>query len=305
MISRFARGAEAVEFTNGEDVTIVEAAGSFDDDVRRAQVFETVRQHLDKERTLVPLGIKVLSLFFIDKVANYRAFDEQGNPTLGPIGQWFGGRLHTQLAAQPRYAKLTLPPVEEAHDGYFSVDNKGVYKDSRGTGETDSSTYDLIMREQGAPAVRGDVTEVHLQPLRSGKGGTTPNVFQICTLNDSRSTDRKRQEIGRGLRLPVNQDGDRSHDPQINRLTIIANQAYDQFARGVSQAEYEEDTGQRFGIVPKGRRSPSSASLSSPASRPLSSDRAGTIRNPGVDPPTRSGLPRPGRFSPAEVQPGR
>ena len=245
----FRPGAEAVEFTNGEDVTIAEAAGSFDDDVRRAQVFETVRQHLDKERTLVPLGIKVLSLFFIDKVANYRAFDEQGNPTLGPIGQWFED-AYTELAAQPRYAKLTLPPVEEAHDGYFSVDNKGVYKDSRGTGETDSSTYDLIMRDKERLLSAETSLRFIFSHSALREGWDNPNVFQICTLNDSRSTDRKRQEIGRGLRLPVNQDGDRSHDPQINRLTIIANEAYDQFARTL-QAEYEEDTGQRFGIVPK------------------------------------------------------
>ncbi len=89
----------------------------------------------------------MLSLFFIDKVANYRAFDEQGNPTLGPIGRWFE-EAYGELTAQPRYAKLTLPPVEDVHDGYFSVDNKGVYKDTRGTGETDSTTYDLIMRDK-------------------------------------------------------------------------------------------------------------------------------------------------------------
>ena len=245
----FRAGAEAVEFTNGEDVTIAEAAGSFDEDVRRAQVYETVRQHLDKERTLAPLGIKVLSLFFIDKVANYRAFDEQGNPTLGPIGQWFE-EAYTELAAQPRYAKLTLPPVEVVHDGYFSVDKKGAYKDTRGTGETDSSTYDLIMRDKERLLSAAEPLRFIFSHSALREGWDNPNVFQICTLNDSRSTDRKRQEIGRGLRLPVNQEGDRIHDPQINRLTIIANEAYDQFARTL-QAEYEEDTGQRFGIVPK------------------------------------------------------
>lgn len=245
----FRAGAEAVEFTNGEDVTVAEAAGSFDEDIRRAQVFETVRQHLDKERTLAPLGIKVLSLFFIDKVANYRAFDEHGNPTLGPIGRWFE-EAYSELATQPRYAKLTLPPVDEVHDGYFSVDNKGVYKDSRGTGETDSSTYDLIMRHKERLLSAETPLRFIFSHSALREGWDNPNVFQICTLNDSRSTDRKRQEIGRGLRLPVNQDGDRIHDPQINRLTIIANEAYDQFARTL-QAEYEEDTGQQFGIVPK------------------------------------------------------
>jgi type III restriction enzyme len=245
----FRAGAEAVEFTNGEDVTIAEAAGSFDIEVRRAQVFETVRQHLDKERTLTPLGVKVLSLFFIDKVANYRAVDENGNTALGPIGQWFE-EAYRELSAQPRYAKLSLPPVEQVHDGYFSVDNKGVFKDTRGTGEADSSTYDLIMRDKERLLSAETPLRFIFSHSALREGWDNPNVFQICTLNDSKSTDRKRQEIGRGLRLPVNQAGERIHDPLINRLTIVANEAYDEFARAL-QAEYEEDTGQRFGVVPK------------------------------------------------------
>ncbi len=245
----FRPGAEAVEFSNGEDVTIREAAGSFDQDVRRAQVYETVRQHLDKETTLGPLGIKVLSLFFIDKVANYRAIDEHGNPALGPIGHWFE-EAYVELTAQPRYAKLNLPPVNAVHDGYFAVDNKGAYKDTRGTGEADTSTYDLIMRDKERLLSTDEPLRFIFSHSALREGWDNPNVFQICTLNDSKSTDRKRQEIGRGLRLPVNQAGERIHDPQINRLTIIANEAYDQFARTL-QAEYEEDTGQRFGIVPK------------------------------------------------------
>lgn len=245
----FRLGAEAVEFTNGEDVTVAEAAGSFDVDVRRAQVFETVRQHLDKERTLVPLGVKVLSLFFIDKVANYRCSTNREDPTLGPIGQWFE-EAYTELAAEPRYATLNLPPVKQVHDGYFSVDNKGMYKDTRGTGEADSSTYELIMNRKERLLSADEPLRFIFSHSALREGWDNPNVFQICTLNDSKSTDRKRQEIGRGLRLPVNQSGERIHDPQINRLTIVANEAYDQFARTL-QGEYEEDTGQRFGIVPK------------------------------------------------------
>lgn len=245
----FRPGAEAAEFTNGSEVTIAEASASFDEDVRRAQVTETVRQHLDKERTLSPLGVKVLSLFFIDKVANYRATDADGSPTIGPIGKWFE-EAYSDLASKPRYAALNLPPVSLVHDGYFSVDNKRRPKDTRGDSVSDIETYDLIMRDKE----RLLSTE---QPLRFifshsalREGWDNPNVFQICTLNDSKSTDRKRQEIGRGLRLPVNQDGERIHDPLINRLTVVANESYDQFARAL-QTEYEEDTGQRFGIVPK------------------------------------------------------
>jgi len=245
----FRPGAEAIEFTNGIDVSLGEAYGSFDEDVRRAQVFETVRQHLDKERALHSHGVKVLSLFFIDKVANYRGTDADGNPALGEIGRWFE-EAYTEFAAQPRFASLDLPPVDLVHDGYFSVDNKGVYKDTRGTGEADSSTYDLIMRDKERLLSTDEPLRFIFSHSALREGWDNPNVFQICTLNDSKSTDRKRQEIGRGLRLPVNQAGERIHDPQINRLTVVANQAYEEFARAL-QDEYEEDTGQRFGIVPR------------------------------------------------------
>jgi type III restriction enzyme len=245
----FRPGAEAIEFTNGSDVSLGEAHGGFDEDVRRAQVFETVRQHLDKERTLHAHGVKVLSLFFIDKVANYRGTDTEGNPALGEIGLWFE-EAYTEFAAQPRYTSLELPPVGKVHDGYFSIDNKGVYKDTRGTGEADASTYDLIMRDKERLLSADEPLRFIFSHSSLREGWDNPNVFQICTLNDSKSTDRKRQEIGRGLRLPVNQAGERIHDPQINRLTVIANEAYEQFARTL-QEEYEEDTGQRFGIVPE------------------------------------------------------
>ena len=112
-----------------------------------AQIVETVRQHLDKEKTLRPLGVKVLSLVFIDRVANYRAFDDEGNPILGPIGQWFE-EAYVDLASKPRYAALGLPPVDQVHDGYFSVDNKRRPKDTRGDSAADVDTYDLIMRDK-------------------------------------------------------------------------------------------------------------------------------------------------------------
>lgn len=245
----FRPGAEAVEFTNGSEVTIALAASSFDEDTRKAQIIETVRQHLDKERTLRPLGVKVLSLIFIDRVANYRAFDEDGKAMVGPIGQWFE-EAYRDLASKPRYASLDLPPVEQVHDGYFSVDNKQRPKDTRGDSAADVDTYDLIMRDKERLLSLEDPLRFIFSHSALREGWDNPNVFQICTLNESRSTERKRQEIGRGLRLPVNQSGERVHDPLVNRLTVIANEAYDQFARDL-QTEYEEDTGQRFGIVPK------------------------------------------------------
>jgi type III restriction enzyme len=245
----FRAGAEAVEFTNGLDVTLGEASGSFDEDVKRAQVYETVRQHLDKERALAALGVKVLSLFFIDKVANYRVYDEDGNESLGSIGRWFED-AYVDLASQPRYSKLALPSVTEVHDGYFSIDNKGRFKDTRGTGETDSSTYDLIMKDKERLLSADEPLRFIFSHSALREGWDNPNVFQICTLNETKSRDRKRQEIGRGLRLPVNQEGERIHDPHVNRLTVIANDAYEDFARAL-QTEYEEDTGRQFGIVPR------------------------------------------------------
>jgi type III restriction enzyme len=245
----FRSGAEAIEFTNGSEVTIGHAAASFDEDTRKAQIVETVRQHLDKERTLRPLGVKVLSLVFIDRVANYRAFDEDGNPTPGPIAKWFE-EAYTELASKQRYAALGLPPVDQVHDGYFSVDNKRRPKDTRGDSAADVDTYDLIMRDKEKLLSADEPLRFIFSHSALREGWDNPNVFQICTLNESKSTDRKRQEIGRGLRLPVDQSGERVHDPQVNRLTIIANEAYDQFAREL-QTEYEEDAGQRFGMVPK------------------------------------------------------
>jgi type III restriction enzyme len=245
----FRGGAEAVEFTNGAEVTMTQAAASFDEDIQRAQVRETVRQHLDKERALASIGVKVLSLFFLDRVANYRDFDEAGEPRLGRIGRWFE-EAYTELAAKPRYKALDLPPVERVHGGYFSVDSKQRPKDTRGDSAVDVDTYDLIMREKERLLSSSEPMRFIFSHSALREGWDNPNVFQICTLNESRAADRKRQEIGRGLRLPVNQDGERIHDPLVNRLTVVANEAYEQFAREL-QTEYEEDTGQRFGVVPR------------------------------------------------------
>lgn len=245
----FRSGAEAVEFTNGADVTMTEAAASFDEDIQRAQVVETVRQHLDKERVLAPIGVKVLSLFFLDRVANYRDFNEAGEPRLGRIGQWFE-EAYMELAAKPRYKTLDLPPVERVHGGYFSVDSKQRPKDTRGDSAADVDTYDLIMRDKERLLSSSEPMRFIFSHSALREGWDSPNVFQICTLNETRAADRKRQEIGRGLRLPVNQDGERIHDPLVNRLTVVANEAYEQFAREL-QKEYEEDTGQRFGVVPR------------------------------------------------------
>jgi len=249
----FRPGDEHVEFNSGRIVYVGEEQGGFADDVRRAQIRETVRQHLDRELALHRQGeqIKVLSLIFLDKVANYRVYTDDG-PQSGPFAEWFES-VYSELAVKPKYAALGLKPAADVHGGYFSKDkatkNKPErLKDTRGNTKADEDTYELIMRDKERlldPDVSLRFIFSH-SALR--EGWDNPNVFQICTLNESRSTDRKRQEIGRGLRLPVNHQGERVRDRHINRLTVIANEAYEEFASAL-QTEYEEDTGRKFGIV--------------------------------------------------------
>ena len=240
-------GEEYVEFGNGQVVRLDEELGGLGDELMRAQVYETVEQHLKKEKAVKGKGIKVLSLFFIDKVANYRVYGDDGATTLGKIGLWFE-EAYNELTQKPLYKGLLTFPVEKVHNGYFSEDKKGKVKDTTGKTKDDEDTYALIMRK------KEELLDVDV-PLRFifshtalREGWDNPNVFQICTLNETKSQDKKRQEIGRGLRLPVNQEGERVHDDTVNRLTVIANESYEDFASQL-QTEYEEDYGIGFGKV--------------------------------------------------------
>ncbi len=215
----------------------------------RAQVRETVEQHLKKERALRGKGIKVLSLFFIDRVANYRIYNDDGSTSLGKIGQWFE-EAYADLSAKPIYKGLISFPVTNLHGGYFSQDKKGQAKDTSGTTKDDEDTYSLIMRDKERLLDPDEPLRFIFSHSALREGWDNPNVFQICTLNETQSVDKKRQEIGRGLRLPVNSDGERIHDETVNRLTVIANESYDDFARTL-QTEFEEDVGVKFGIVDK------------------------------------------------------
>ncbi|MFT4040949.1 MAG: DEAD/DEAH box helicase family protein [Thermomicrobiales bacterium] len=245
----FEPGNAFVAFTNGARVGLGQAAGGLDDAVMREQVRETVREHFAKEVALRPLGVKVLSLFFIDRVANYRVHHEGGGWSLGKIGRWFE-EAYRELGQDPRYREAAAAPVETAHNGYFSQDKAGGYKDSSERRETkdDAAAYELIMRDKERLLSLEEPLRFIFSHSALREGWDNPNVFQICTLNESRSEVKKRQEIGRGLRLPVNQAGERIHDEQINRLTVVANESYRQFAAAL-QTEYAEDTGIRFGLV--------------------------------------------------------
>jgi type III restriction enzyme len=222
--------------------------GGIQEDIASIQIERTIRKHLDKELQLEGKGIKVLSLFFIDKVANYRVYDEAGKAQKGKFAQQFEAH-YNQLIALPQYKNLGLHPVEALHNGYFSADKKGVFKDTNGSTQADDDTYSLIMKDKEKLLSMDTPLKFIFSHSALREGWDNPNVFQICTLNETQSVTKKRQEIGRGLRLPVNKDGVRVLDATINKLTVIANESYDEFAASL-QKEYEEDCGVTFGKVP-------------------------------------------------------
>src|SRR5205823_9366019 len=140
-------------------------------------------------------------------------------------------------------------PIERLHNGYFAQDKKGVLKDTKGDSQADDDVYNLIMRDKERLLSLDEPLRFIFSHSALREGWDNPNVFQICTLNETHSAMKKRQEIGRGLRLPVDQTGVRVMDDSVNRLYIMANESYDQFAKAL-QTEYEEDCGVTFGRVP-------------------------------------------------------
>jgi type III restriction enzyme len=236
-----------IVFSNGRRLSIGEEQGGLRDDLMRLQVRKTVQSHLEKEIQLKGTGVKVLSLFFIDKVANYRSYDAEGRPSKGKFATWFE-EFFGEFSAQERYKEVIPFPVEKVHDGYFAQDKKGVLKDTSGVTQADESVYDKIMRNKEQLLSPDEPLRFIFSHSALREGWDNPNVFQICTLNETRSVMRKRQEIGRGLRLPVNKDGVRVFDDTINKLLIIANESYEDFARAL-QSEYEEDCGVIFGRI--------------------------------------------------------
>ena len=195
-------GSEYIEFNQGRFLELGQEIGGLGDDLMRAQVYETVEQHLKKERALKGRGVKVLSLFFIDRVANYRIYNEDGTTSLGKIGQWFE-EAYRGLTAKPIYEGLGPADVAEVHNGYFSQDKDGHVKDTRGNSAPDEDTYNLIMRDKERLLDPNVALRFIFSHSALREGWDNPNVFQICTLNETQSMEKKRQEIGRGLRLPV------------------------------------------------------------------------------------------------------
>lgn len=242
-------GAKYIEFNSGKYLEVGGEIGGLGDDITKAQVQETVEQHLKKERAMRDKGIKVLSLFFIDKVANYRIYNDDGTTTLGKIGQWFE-EAYKELSAKPIYKEFATTDIDKIHNGYFSQDNRGRAKDTTGKTVDDEDAYNLIMRDKERLLDPAEPLRFIFSHSALREGWDNPNVFQICTLNETQSVEKKRQEIGRGLRLPVNEHGDRVHDENVNRLTVIANESYEDFAKSL-QNEFEEDFGIKFGRIEK------------------------------------------------------
>ena len=239
-----------IKFANTTTLKEGETIGGLTDEVRRVQIQNTIREHFEKTKKLKPLGIKVLSLFFIDKVANYRAYDENGNPTKGKYALWFD-EIYKVISKEVSFKGLIPFDSDKVQNGYFSMDKKGHVKDSKGDGTTqdDEDTYSLIMRDKEKLLSLEEPLSFIFSHSALREGWDNPNVFQICTLNETTAEMKKRQEIGRGLRLPVNQDGTRIHDENINLLTVIANESYEDFVSKL-QSQMLED-GIEFGIIKK------------------------------------------------------
>ncbi len=240
-------GREFVKFSNGIRMRLGQEQGGARQDIVKKQIKETIHAHFEKEWQLKDKGIKVLSLFFIDRVDNYRKYSDTGT-TKGIYAEWFE-EAYRELAKEYEPAGLTILPVEEVHDGYFSKDKKSQhFKDTEGKSKDDESTYNWIMKDKEKLLDPQNPLKFIFSHSALREGWDNPNVFQICTLNETVSTLKKRQEIGRGLRLPVNKDGDRVFSTEINNLVVVANESYTDFVAAL-QHEFEEE-GIVFGRLP-------------------------------------------------------
>jgi len=233
-----------IELSNGETVSAGDTLGGLTDVVMKTQMRKTVEEHLFKGKRLKSKGIKVLSLIFIDRVANYRDYGNDGLAVKGKFAKWFE-EIYREMSSRPMFKGVIPFDAEEVHNGYFSADKKGKWKDTKGNTLSDDDTFKLIMKNKEQLLDINEPLQFIFSHSALREGWDNPNVFQICTLNETKSELKKRQEIGRGLRLSVNQEGVRIQDKNINRLTVVANEAYEDFAKQL-QSEIEEDCGVSF-----------------------------------------------------------
>lgn len=255
-----AKGAEFVELRYPGGETFLSVGAAHGDvaplAVQREMIRRTISEHLDKELRLRAFGVKVLSLFFVDSVDKYRKYDAGGHALKGDYARIFEEEF-CRAATLPAYRALfdgvDLPhAAEAAHDGYFSIDRKGGWTDtsetSAGSRENAERAYHLIMREKEQLLSFATPLRFIFSHSALKEGWDNPNVFQICTLRDIQTERERRQTLGRGLRLCVDQRGERVRREDVNTLTVIATESYEQFADNL-QREIEADTGIRFGVV--------------------------------------------------------
>ncbi len=256
---------ECLTLSNGNVIYKGASQGGLNEEVMKFQMRKTIEEHLKKEKKHLnlkdengdPEKIKVLSLFFIDKVANYRSYDVSGHAIKGKFAQWFE-EIYKELISKPFFKELDRFEVSEIHNGYFASDKKGRWKDTADTARSKESadaadTYTLIMKDKERLLDNDNPLRFIFSHSALREGWDNPNVFQICTLNETKSDIKKRQEIGRGLRLAVNDRGVRNKDKNVNRLTVIANESYEDFAKAL-QKEIEDECGVSFSGRIKNKR---------------------------------------------------
>ena len=253
-------GEEYLELSNLEKaLRIDEAFGDVDEEaLKRIMIRRTIEEHLDKELRLSPQGIKVLSLFFIDVVERYRSYAPDGTQIKGKYAVMFEEE-YRKAAAKPKYRTLfnevdLESDATEVHNGYFSIDKKGTWTDTaennQNNRENAERAYNLIMKDKEKLLSFESKLKFIFSHSALREGWDNPNVFQICALREMSTERERRQTIGRGLRLCVNQQGERVRGFDINTLTVVATEGYEEFAENL-QKEIEQDTGIRFGIVEK------------------------------------------------------
>jgi type III restriction enzyme len=249
--------------------------------VQREMIRRTIKEHLDKEKRLRPQGIKVLSLFFIEKVDRYRAYEANGQPQKGPYAAIFEEE-YRRAAKLPEYMTLfqnvdLTRAAHEVHDGYFSIDKKGTWADTEEGNQTGRDNaeraYKLIMRYKERLLSFETPLKFIFSHSALREGWDNPNVFQICSLRDIRTERERRQTIGRGLRLCVNQHGERLRGNDVNVLTVIANESYEAFADSL-QKEIQEQTGITFGVVEPHHFAAVAVQDASGATSPLGFDKS-------------------------------
>jgi type III restriction enzyme len=239
-------GRECIEFSDSTTLALGKAIGDIDENIiKRAQIRRTIETHLEKELRYLDKGIKVLSLFFIDEVGKYRTAEG----FKGIYAKMFE-ECYNELILLPKFADLQgeFPAVGSVHNGYFSQDKKGNYKNTKGDTEADYDTYNTIMKDKEWLLSFDCPLRFIFSHSALKEGWDNPNVFQVCTLIEQKPTFTARQKVGRGLRLCVNQNGERIEDRNINILHVMANESFAEFADNL-QKEIENETGVKFGVL--------------------------------------------------------